>query len=116
MLRKNGGQGIAFYRYDGGEYQYNSGVNPTLNTWQHLAVSRNGTSLKIFLEGTQIYSTTTSQSFNAVDSDDLFIGRMRTSVEDFNYFDGYIDDVVIYKGLALYTANFTPPTAAFVNP
>jgi hypothetical protein len=30
-----------------------------------------------------------------------------------NYFNGYMQDVRITKGLARYTANFTPPTIEF---
>lgn len=28
-------------------------------------------------------------------------------------FDGWIDELRVIKGLALYTSNFTPPSAAF---
>jgi hypothetical protein len=32
-----------------------------------------------------------------------------------NYFNGYIDEVRITKGIARYTSNFTVPSAPFLN-
>jgi len=45
-------------------------------------------------------------------SNQVFIGRYRNASTAFD-FDGYIDDLRITKGVARYTANFTPPTAPF---
>lgn len=78
------------------------------NNWHHVALTREGTSLKLFIDGVQDGSTaTTSQVFNA--NDTFVIGRYYTGNGDFN---GFIDDLRITKGVARYTANFTPPTKA----
>lgn len=80
------------------------------NAWSHIAVTRAGTSLRMFLNGTQIASATNSTNFTT--SGALHIGRLRTATAAF-FWQGYIDDLRITRGFARYTANFTPPTAAF---
>tara|TARA_B100000497_G_scaffold93894_1_gene105135 strand:- start:99 stop:623 length:525 start_codon:yes stop_codon:yes gene_type:complete len=77
--------------------------------WIHVAVTRSGTTMKMFLDGTEVASNN-SAGFNfALDQNPIHIGS-RFSIEQ--YFNGYMSDVRITKGLARYTANFTPPTAA----
>jgi len=79
------------------------------NTWTHIAVSRLGTSTKMFVSGVQVGVWT--------DSTDYLISSPRIGQSKFasfpDTFDGYIDDLRITKGVARYTANFTPPTAPF---
>lgn len=81
-----------------------------LNTWTHVAVVRtpvsNGTTL--YVNGVSSATTTSTTNFN--DSGLLYVGAGRTGRLPFT---GYIDDLRITKGVARYTANFTPPTAAF---
>ena len=73
--------------------------------WYHVAVSgTGGTSIKLFLDGVQEGSTYTG-SFNDSLSP-LYAGYLAGS-----YFNGYISNARIIKGTALYTSNFTPPTA-----
>ena len=80
------------------------------NNWHHVAVSRQGTSMKLFIDGTQEGSTaTTSQSFLFWDTR---LGARDNTADAGTKYTGYMSDVRITKGLARYTANFTPPTAA----
>lgn len=77
-------------------------------TWYHVALCRSGTSTKMFIDGTQAGSTYT-------DSTDYSVGTGRPwfgAAFDGAYFNGYLDDIRITKGVARYTANFTAPTAA----
>jgi hypothetical protein len=90
-----------------------SSAIPT-STWTHIAVSRSGTSLRVFIDGVQNGSTVT----NSIDFSDtnLLIGVNRgTAAGTINtaFFNGYIEDLRITKGIARYTANFTAPTAPF---
>jgi len=85
-------------------------VAPT-STWFHLAISRSGTSTKMFVDGTQSGSTYTDSTNYLGSATRPYIGANATNgTESFN---GYIDDLRITKGIARYTTTFTPPTAAF---
>ena len=85
-----------------------TGSSLSTNTWYHVAVSKSGTSTKLFLNGTQVGSTYTDNN-TYVNNGPLIIG---------NYFgknaamDGYQDDIRI-SNTARYTANFTPSTVPF---
>jgi hypothetical protein len=78
--------------------------------WYHIAVSRSGTSTKMFVNGVQQGSTYT-------DTTNYLASRFAAGGNDFslgtNSLNGYIQDLRITKGYARYTANFTAPTAAF---
>jgi hypothetical protein len=81
-------------------------------TWYHIAVCRSGTSTKLFINGTQEGSTYTDSTVYLNTAGRPVIGAANNGTSPFN---GYIDDLRITKGVARYTANFTPPTAAFPN-
>ena len=78
------------------------------NQWYHWAYTRDTSgNQRVFLDGTQTGSTyTTARNYT---DDKLWIGAKYDGSE---YFTGYQSDIRITKGLARYTANFTPPTAA----
>lgn len=85
------------------------------NTWVHYAVVRDSGVTKIFVNGTVLGATYT-------DSSSLLVGASSRPVIAANGLNlgvfayvGYIDDVRITKGIARYTANFTPPSSAFPN-
>lgn len=85
------------------------------NTWYHVAVSRSGTSTRMFVDGVQVGSTYTDSNIYLNSSGRPFIGAFSDNQAANQQFNGYIDDLRITKGVARYTANFTPPTAAFPN-
>jgi len=79
-------------------------------TWYHIAVARSGTSTRMFVDGVQAGSTYS-------DSNSYTASRMVVGGNDFvvgtNGLNGYIDNLRITKGVARYTANFTPPVYGF---
>ena len=80
------------------------------STWNHYAITRSGTSLRAFVNGTQVGTTATnSTNLSLAATTQSWIGAIGASAGNFN---GYIDDLRITKGYARYTANFTPPTNA----
>jgi hypothetical protein len=81
----------------------------SLTTWTHVAVTRSGTSMKLFQNGTQVGSATNSTNF--ANSGNVYIGQSNSG----QAVNCYMDDLRITKGYARYTSNFTPPTAAFPN-
>jgi hypothetical protein len=81
------------------------------STWYHIAVVREGTGsnqTKIYINGTNDGTGTVSTDFNQTES--MYIGANRTGGDALN---GYIDDLRITKGVARYTANFTPPISTY---
>ena len=90
-----------------------SGSAPNVNNglWQHYAISRSASVLKLFIEGAQIYSG--ANTTNILANGQFGIGRNAASTT--YVYNGYLDDIRITKGTGRYTAAFTPPTAAFPN-
>jgi hypothetical protein len=95
---------------DSGIYAFS--WSPSTNTWYHVEVTRSGTNLRAFINGTQI-GTTQTDSSNMASSDALEIGKVGGLGAQ--YVNGWIDDSRITKGVARHTANFTAPTAAHPN-
>ena len=81
--------------------------SPVANRWYHIAYSRSGSSLRVFVDGTQVGSTATNSiAYNGAGT--VIIGGSTTSDRLMN---GYISNMRLVKGTALYTSNFTPPSA-----
>lgn len=82
------------------------------NQWYHAAVSGASGSIKLFLDGQQQGSTFTGAvSLNSTGV--LAIGALVFSGAPVNSWNGWIAPIRIYKGVAKYTANFTPPALPF---
>lgn len=85
----------------------------TLNTWLHIAAVRYGTTWTLYVDGSSVASATISRTLASDDA--ILIGRRWDTGSTASYFDGYIDELRITKGVARYTADFTPPIAPFPN-
>jgi hypothetical protein len=91
---------------DAGASAIANASNIQLNTWLHVAVARSGSTITLYINGTAIGTQTTSQSYTTQGT--VKLGYSGTGG---NYFSGYISNARVVKGTAVYTANFTPPTA-----
>lgn len=79
-----------------------------LNTWYHVAVVCNAGSARVYINGTQAAGPVTI-SLPTSASQTLRIGYDDVGTVNFQY-NGYISNLRIVKGVAVYTAAFTPPT------
>lgn len=79
------------------------------NAWQHLAIVRNGTTLKCYVNGVERGSVAVAATAVNNPGD---VPRCLVGVYSYgglnNLFTGYIDDLRVTKGVARYTGNFTP--------
>ena len=106
--------GLAVSIFNGNWYLTFAGLGGTLmgavttGAWLHLAVTRSGSSARLFINGSQLGSTLTN-STNLTDNAPK-IGYYYTTAYTFK---GKVDDFRITKGVARYTSNFTAPSAAF---
>lgn len=81
----------------------------SVNSWNHCALTRSSGVVRLFLNGVLIDSATISGS---IDGTNLVIGGHYST----SYLHkGFISNLRIIKGTALYTQNFIPPTAELKN-
>jgi hypothetical protein len=95
------------YHTTGSPGSYIFSTSLSLNTWNHIAVTRASGSLKCFVNGSQAGSTT-SNTTASITSTTLYIGWYISS-SGFQ-FKGYISNFRVVKGTAVYTSAFTPST------
>jgi YD repeat-containing protein len=98
------------YFHTGGTQVSSTSAVPT-GSWVHLAATRSGSTVRLFIAGVPVGSATFADG-NENTADTLKIGVGNDLSGGFN---GYIDEVRITKGVARYTAAFTPPSAPFGN-
>jgi hypothetical protein len=90
-------------------------VITSTGTWYYVAVVRSGTATnntKIYINGVQQAQGTPTVT---VSTSGICVGGINATYgwDNGYYTNGYIQDFRITKGVARYTANFTPPTLAF---
>lgn len=94
------------------QYFYMAGGTITQNVWHHLAITRQGTTYYTFLDGVLQTTTVDARQMHTVSGTGyLYVGALFNSSTD--ALDGYMDEFRILKGVAAWTASFTPPTAPY---
>ena len=85
------------------------------NTWYHFALVKNGIlGYMCFKDGVQIGSTTTDVSLMGNFTGTLDVGRgWNNDGSSLKQYNGWLDELRISKGVARWTADFTPPSAAY---
>jgi len=78
------------------------------NTWTHVAFTRQNSVLRIFINGVKDYENT-YYTTDWISGATVYTGK--SNIDSTRNFTGYISDLRIIKGQAVYTQNFQPPIA-----
>lgn len=103
--------GILTYQF-GGVTKITAAAPLNLAQWQHVAVARAGTNTKLFIDGTQAGST-------YVGGEDLSVEGLIAPIIGTNaaasalFYNGWIDEIRILKGVAAWTSDFIPPASPY---
>ena len=79
------------------------------NQWNHIAVVRNGSTVTIYINGVSQATASFSTTAIRTDQTTLYVGN--DPVTSGRTFNGYLSNVRIVNGVAVYTGNFTVPSA-----
>jgi hypothetical protein len=101
----------AFQYYVDGAVRITSTTAATVNTWRHVAIVKSSNITTMYVDG--VSQGTWADSTNYTGTTAIVGGRFAALSGDQRSLNGYIDELRITKGVARYTANFTPPTAPF---
>jgi hypothetical protein len=87
-----------------------AGNGVPLNTWTHLALVRNGGTITIYKNGVPVASQTGATAYNFTSPNNAAYVGYFFDGSNTRYLTGYISNIRVVKGIALYTAAFTPST------
>ena len=100
---------LSFYYFNGGSLYLSSTETINVGQWNHIAMTKNSTGIRLFINGTMsVSSASVSGTPQSNNSYPLVIGQSNNVC-----INGYIDELRITKGIARYTSSFTVPVSAF---
>lgn len=118
MLWMNSNRQVGIYSTAGGSWASDLLLTTpvTANVWTHIAFVRNGNNLSGYINGAFNGSKiVTGYNYNSGNNGLIMGGVYPTANPTANPYNGSIDEVRISKGIARWTANFTPPQAEFMS-
>ena len=79
----------------------------SIDKWYHIAYVRSGSTFTMYLDGTSTATASSAEAANFNAGWNLNIG---SAYSDLYHYNGYLSNLRIINGTALYTSNFTPNT------
>jgi hypothetical protein len=105
------GSNLVFGYYNGSNhYGIVTSFIPVTERWYHIAITRNGSSVLVFVDGALIGTFTISVAVVIASSTQFRIGTNWTAASPTGFFNGYLQDLRVTSGATRYTEPFTPPT------
>jgi hypothetical protein len=83
-----------------------SGAGIPVNSWSHIAVVKSGSTLTAYLNGTVAGSASDTTTYSTSSAANIGANSSGATI-----FTGYISNLRVVKGVAVYTGVFTPPTS-----
>jgi len=94
--------------FNGNATTYSStGFFVTLNAWNHIAFVRSGSTNTVYLNGVSVITNSVTPTWSG--SPVITVGRLYGDNTGVTFF-GYLSNVRVVKGTAVYTSAFTPST------
>ena len=108
QFRNDGSNRLQFF--SSGDSPTNSfSWTPSVDTWYHIAITRESNTVRGWVAGSQVGSdATNSESLSCPTT--MKVGSLNGSVQ---FLNGWLGALRLTSGVARYTASFTPPTAPF---
>lgn len=110
---------LRFYGLDGTEYfggwttSVSTSFVPDTSKWYHICVMRSYKTIKIFIDGAEVGSLIQTTSDHRIFGGNITIGGYDYFPSGPRNFNGYIDDVRIVHGKAVYNmSGFSPPSGS----
>jgi hypothetical protein len=100
---------LVFFVYQPLNTVCTSSVNLVDNVWTRVAISRNGTVVRMFLDGVQVASGTWATTITT-----NWVGIGRSSVNNSGFL-GQLDNFRVTNGVGRYTSNYVVDTAEYPN-
>jgi hypothetical protein len=92
-----------------GDNNVNASIDIEDSEWYHVAACRSGSTVKLFVNGVERASNTSVGTYYDNTTDLVTIGAQNHD-NTTNYWKGFISNLRVVKGTALYTDDFIPPT------
>lgn len=105
---------ITCTQVDGGvtRWSFRANWTPSTGTWYHVAIVRNGGTPLIFVNGTSL-TVTEDTALSGKTAADIAAGVTIGEWNGSAVLNGWLDEMRFSKGIARWTANFTPPTSPY---
>ena len=116
MEQKGGGMEFNFYNngsYANGWSSYMPWTQATMeDSWHHIALERDGANIRGWIDGTEVTLNPGDAPGSNNVPDISSVVWLGGKVSGSGYFQGYLDEFRMSKGIARYDGNFTPETLA----
>jgi hypothetical protein len=114
VLELHSNSTIRVFLYSGSTaYVNTNSTSISADTWYHVAACRNSGNLQVFVNGQGSTASAANVTINNPAGVTLNVSKYFNATP--RYVNGYIQDLRITKGVARYTATFTPPTQPFMQ-
>lgn len=97
---------VTFYYFNGSPVAVNSTSTITANSWNHIAMTKTSSGITIFVNGVAQTTTAISGTPQSSASFPITVGQGNNTS-----YSGYVSNLRIVRGTAIYSGNFTPPTS-----
>ena len=114
LLSRNNSSNNLIFQWNNGPSITQTSNTYTPNTWHHVAVTLLGTTVTLWVDGLSVGTGSLTPPF-VMGTNALNLGSDPLNRIASTYLSGYISNFRVVNGTALYTANFTPPTASLTT-